>query len=112
MEQELQKITYNQQYVGLIFNNADSIDKHKMQIYNMKGQKVSELLFAEDYRNYEFHGDYVLLYNEKLFTLMTIKGKVKYQNDFDMAIAKIIPVDKNQRFLVFNSKYIQEIKLH
>ncbi len=112
LEQELQKITYNQQYVGLIFNNADSIDKHKMQIYNMKGQKVSELLFAEDYRNYEFHGDYVLLYNEKLFTLMTIKGKVKYQNDFDMAIAKIIPVDKNQRFLVFNSKYIQEIKLH
>ncbi len=112
LEQELQKITYNDQYIGLIFNNADSIDKHKMQIYNMKGQKISELLFGEDYRNYEFHGDYILLYNEKLFTLLSIKGKVKYQNDFDMAIAKIIPLDKNQRFLVFNSKYIQEIKLN
>lgn len=111
-EQELQKVTYSDKYIGLLFNNADSVDKHKMEIYNMKGQKVSELLFSEDYHNYEFNGDYILLYNEKLFTLMNIKGKKKYENDFDMPIEKIIPLDKNQRFLVFNSKYIQEIKLN
>lgn len=111
-EKELQKITYSDEYIGLIFNNADSIDKYRMDVYNMSGQKVSELLFGEEYHSYEFHGDYILLYNEKLFTLMNIKGKIKYQNDFDMAIEKIIPLDENQRFLVFNSKYIQEIKLN
>ena len=109
---ELQKITYNEDYIGLIFNNADSVDKYKMLIYNMKGQKVSELFFSEEYRNFEFHEENLLLYNEKVFTLMSIKGKIKYQDNFDMTIEKIIPLDSGQRFLVFNSKYIQEIKLN
>ena len=109
---ELQKITYSDQYVGIVFINADSVDKYKMLIYNMKGQKVSELYFSEEYRNFEFSKDDILLYNEKIFTLMTVKGKLKYEDDFDMLIEKIIPVDNNQRFLVFNSKYIQEIKLN
>lgn len=109
---QLQKISYNKEYVGIIFNNADSVDKYRMEIYNMKGQKSSELLFSEDYRNFEFRKQDVILYNEKVFTLMSIKGKVKYQDNFDMTIEKIIPLDNSQRFLVFNSKYIQEIKLN
>lgn len=109
---EIQKVTYNEEYVGLLFNNADSVDKYKMIIYNMKGQKVSELFFSEEYRNFEFSKDSILLYNEKVFTLMSIKGKIKYQDNFDMTIEKIIPLDNSQRFLVFNSKYIQEIKLN
>lgn len=109
---ELQKITYNKDYIGLIFNNADSVDKYKMIICNMKGQKVSTVYFNEEYRNFEFSNDGMLLYNEKIFTWMTLKGKVKYQDNFDMTIEKIIPLDKNQKFLVFNSKYIQQIKLN
>lgn len=111
-EDELQKITYNKDYAGLFFNNADSVDKYKMEVYNMKGQKVSEILFNDDYRNFEFNRDGILLYNEKKFTLMTIKGKIKYEDNFDMTIEKIIPLDNNQRFLLFNSKYIQEIRLN
>lgn len=109
---ELQKITYNEEYIGLLFNNADSVEKYKMMIYNMKGQQTSELFFSEEYRNFEFHKDNLLLYNEKIFTLMSIKGKIKYEDNFDMTIEKIIPMDSGQRFLVFNSKYIQEIKLN
>ncbi|MCM1468020.1 MAG: DUF5711 family protein [Alistipes sp.] len=111
-ENQLQKITYNSEYVGVIFNNADSVDKYRMEIYNMKGQKVSELLFSEDYRNFEFNKQDVILYNEKTFALVNIKGKVKYRETFDMTIEKILPLDSNQRFLVFNSKYIQEIRLN
>ncbi len=111
-ENQLQKITYNSEYVGIIFNNADSVDKYRMEIYNMKGQKAAELLFSEDYRNFEFQKQDVILYNEKTFALVSLKGKVKYRNNFDMIIEKIIPLDSNQRFLVFNSKYIQEIKLN
>lgn len=111
-ENQLQKITYNSEYVGIIFNNADSVDKYRMEVYNMKGQKVSELLFSEDYRNFEFNKQDVILYNEKTFALVSLKGKVKYRDNFDMTIEKILPLDSNQRFLVFNSKYIQEIKLN
>lgn len=111
-ENQLQKITYNSEYVGVIFNNADSVDKYRMEIYNMKGQKVSELLFSEDYRNFEFNKQDIILYNEKTFALVNIKGKVKYRDTFDMTIEKILPLDSNQRFLVFNSKYIQEIRLN
>lgn len=111
-ENQLQKITYNSEYVGIIFNNADSVDKYRMEIYNIKGQKAAELLFSEDYRNFEFNKQDVILYNEKTFSLVSLKGKVKYRNNFDMIIEKIIPLDSNQRFLVFNSKYIQEIRLN
>lgn len=111
-EDQLQKVTYNNDYIGLLFNNADSVDKYRMLVYNMKGQKVSELFFSEDYRNFEFNKDSLLLYNEKVFTLMNIKGKTKYQDNFDMTIEKIIPLDSGQRFLVFNSKYVQEIRLN
>lgn len=111
-ENQLQKITYNSEYVGIIFNNADSVDKYRMEIYNMKGQKAAEILFSEDYRNFEFNKQDVILYNEKTFALVSLKGKVKYRNNFDMIIEKIIPLDSNQRFLIFNSKYIQEIKLN
>lgn len=110
-ENEIQKITYNKDYVGLVFNNVDSINKYKMLIYNAKGQKVSEIFFDVEYRNLEFSKDALLLYNEKEFTMMSLKGKVKYRDNFDMTIEKIISMDNNQRFLLFNSKYIQEIKL-
>lgn len=110
--EEIQKITYNDDYMGLIFNNADSVEKYKMQIYNTKGGKVSEILFSEDYRNFEFSGENLLLYNENKFTLMTIKGKKRYEDNFDMTIEKIIQLDSDQEYLLFNSKYIQEIKLN
>lgn len=110
-ENEIQKITYNKDYVGLVFNNADSIDKYKMLIYNAKGQRISEIYFDAEYRNLEFSNDALLLYNEKEFAMLSLKGKVKYRDNFDMTIEKIIALDHNQRFLLFNSKYIQEIKL-
>lgn len=112
IEEEIQKITYSEKYVGLLFNNIDSVEKYRLEVYNRKAQKVSELLFSEDYRNYEINGEDILLYNEKMFTLMSIKGRLKYEDNFDMTIEKIIPLDTSQKFLVFNSKYIQEIKLN
>ncbi|MGN0160070.1 MAG: DUF5711 family protein [Lachnospiraceae bacterium] len=110
-ENEIQKITYNKNYVGLVFNNADSVEKYKMEIFNTKGQKVSQIYYDAEYRNLEFSNDALLLYNEKEFAMLTLKGKTKYCDNFDMTIEKIIALDNNQRFLVFNSKYIQEIKL-
>lgn len=108
---QIQKVTYSEDYVGVIFNNADSLEKYKMYVYNLKGQKISELYFSEDYRNFEFSKDSILLYNDKYFTLMTLKGKIKYADNFDMTIQKIIPLDSNQNFMIFNSKYVQQIKL-
>lgn len=110
-DDQIQKVAYSADYVGVIFNNADSLEKYKMLIYNIKGQKISEIKFNEDYRNFEFTKDHILLYNDKLFTLMTMKGKVKYEDYFDMTIQKIIPIDGRQTFMIFNSKYVQQIKL-
>ncbi|MCR5216603.1 MAG: DUF5711 family protein [Lachnospiraceae bacterium] len=112
VENQIQKFTYSKDYVGLIFNNMETVDKYRMDIYDMRGNKVSDIFFNEEYRKFEFDEDRVLLYNDTLFTLMTVKGKVKYSDAFDVVIEKILPVDGKQRFKIFNSQYIQQIKLN
>lgn len=112
LEKEIQKITYSSDYIGLIFNNTDSVDKYQIDIYDIKGQKISSISYNENYRNYEFNDKHILMYNEKNFTLYSIKGKKKYEDSFDMTIEKILSLSEENRFMVFNSKYIQEIILN
>lgn len=111
IEEEIQKIFYSSSYIGLIFNNNDSEEKYRLEVYSLNGNKEYEMTYGEEYRNFEFSDDYILMYNEKEFLYMTVKGKVKYLGTFDMSIEKLIPLDSKQKFIMVNSKYVQEIRL-
>lgn len=111
VEQEIRKVFFNDQYVGLIFNNTESGEKYRLEVYDLNGVKQQVYNYDEEYRKFEFHGKQILLYNEKRFTLMNVSGKIQYNGVFDIAVDAIMPMASEASYIVVNTKYIQEIHL-
>lgn len=111
VEQEIRKVFFSDGYVGIIFNNTEGNDKYLMHIYEISGKKILETTFSEEYHKFLFNDKQIIMYDEKRFTLMNIKGKIRYDGTFDMSVDSIMPSSNASRFMIVNAKYIQEIRL-
>lgn len=108
---EIRRVFFSDSYVGMIFNNLESSEKYRMEVYNLEGTKLLSYNFDEEYRKFAFSRKCILLYNEKRFMLMNLNGKVQYNGIFDIAVDAIIPTNADASFVMVNTKYIQEIRL-
>lgn len=111
VDDEIRKVFFSDTYLGMVFNNTDGTGKYRMEIYDLSGKKLLEYVFDEDYRQFQFDGKQMLLYNEKKFTLMNVKGKIRYSGTFDISVDSIMPTGTDATFIMINTKYVQEIHL-
>lgn len=111
VEQEIRKVFFNSDYVGVVFNNMEAGEKYRLEVFDLNGTEQQTYNYDEEYRKFAFHGKQILLYNEKKFTLMNITGKILYNGAFDIAVDAIMPTATDAAFIVVNTKYIQEIHL-
>lgn len=111
VQEEIRRVFFSNSYVGLIFNNLESAEKYRMEVYNLDGVRQLTYNYDEEYRRFSFNGKQMLLYNEKRFTLLNMNGKVQYNGTFDIAVDAIMPASGEASFIMVNTKYIQEIRL-
>ncbi|MGN0408350.1 MAG: DUF5711 family protein [Bacteroides sp.] len=110
-DSNIERVFTSDKYIGILMENKESGDNFKLVVYENSGNKVCETTFNTSYDTIKFDGDSILLYNDKIFTLMNMRGKTLANLEFDLPIENVLSLGARGSYLLVNSTYVQEIRL-
>lgn len=110
-DKEIQKVFYNEKYVGLIFENSKGDTPCKMEVYSLSGEKIMSKEIEMNLDNVKFAGKNVLMYDDVTCELISLKGVVKFKHVFTKQLDAIVPMESTNTFLLMTKNKIEEISL-
>ncbi len=110
LEEEVEKVFYNESYIGIVVKNTQDTGKYRMDIYDLKGKKIFSEGFDKEYTNVMISGDIILMYSESECCVYTIKGVCKLDKSFDKTILAMA-ITGNNRYMLITEENIETIKL-
>ena len=111
IDNEIEKVFYSDQYIGVVLDNSDSGDLYKLDVYNTSGKEMFNTTYGVQYTNVQFDGKRIVLSNDASFVVMNMKGKMLADMKLDMPVTNVLSTGNKGEYILINSKYIQTIKL-
>ncbi|MCD8120115.1 MAG: DUF5711 family protein [Lachnospiraceae bacterium] len=111
ISQEIEYVFYSENYVGIV-TQTDSVDTpYLLSVYNTAGK----LVYSEEldilWDSFSFTENGILMYTENRMLVMTMNGRVKFDQELTELYTQIIPTDKTYEFLLIAEGSIQRIRL-
>ncbi len=117
LNQEVQSVFYNEEYVGLVFLSEDAEAKYRMDVYSIEDiystekEEVGSFYFDIDYNDIFFDQDRFTIYNETECLIMTLSGVEKYNGHFSKTVDLMVPTSSAYRYLLITENSIDTIQL-
>ena len=111
LEEEVQSIYYNENYVGLVFINQSGESAYRLDVYNASGSRVHSQFFNIEYTDIVFHKDQIIIYNDLECQICNIKGVDKFTGSFEKSTSLVIPTSSVYKFITDTSDSIETIEL-
>ncbi|MCC8168285.1 MAG: DUF5711 family protein [Clostridiales bacterium] len=111
---EVRSIFYNNNYIGIVTENADAEAEslYHIQVIDYKGGTIMENDTSVAYDAIEFLGNNeVCIRNEQECELITIHSIKKFSYTFDEDLLYIMSVDRYQNYVFVFEDTIEEVKL-
>ncbi|MCM1104467.1 MAG: DUF5711 family protein [Clostridium sp.] len=112
LSEEVRAVYYSSKYVGLLFLNIEGDTKYRLDVYNTLGDLVHTYEFDQEYREILFHDDFVYIYNESECLIYQVKGKLKFDGQFDIPVQLLLPTTARDRLVLVSRNRIQNIRLN
>lgn len=111
VSREIRSIFYNDNYVGLVFDNENKETPFYMDIYDTRGSNVRSIDFSMEYDEIEFLGNNeICIRNNLECSIYTLRGIRRFHYNFDEDIKKVIYV-RGRQYLFLMSKATEKVKL-
>ena len=110
VEEEIVRVFYDAERIGLIVKNTQDSGKYRMDIYDLRGKKIFSETFDKEYSNGEITGETILLYNESECGIYSLKGVCKFQKNFDKSVLAMTVIGPD-RYMLVSEDDIEIIKL-
>ena len=111
IDKEIKSIFYDEEYVGLVLANGQADNPYNMVVYDIEGKKVCDLDFNLSYKNIKIANETIILYNDVTLRVYTVKGKQKYEGNFDEGIVDVIMLEDKYKYLIVGPASVDKIKL-
>lgn len=111
IEEEVQSIYYNENYVGLVFRDQTGESVYRLDVYNTSGQKVHSQLFDIEYTDIVFNNDLIIIYNDLDCQICNISGIDKFTGEFEKAVALVVPTSSVYRYYAVTNNSVDTIEL-
>ena len=111
IDKEIKSIFYDEEYVGLVLANGQADNPYNMVVYDIEGKKISDIDFNLSYKNIKIANKTIILYNDVTLRVYTVKGKQKYEGNFDKGIVDVIMLDDKYNYLIIDPANVEKIKL-
>lgn len=108
---DVQSVYYGGEYVGLVFNNTESSNRYRLDVYHKSGELRQSIEFNIDYRDILFYEDQVIIYNETECSIYNSSGTEKYAGQFEKTALMLIPQNSAYRYMVVTPDSIDVIEL-
>lgn len=111
IEEEIQGIYYNENYVGLVFMNQSGESAYRLDVYNAAGNKVHSQLFDIEYTDIVFNKDQILIYNDLDCQICNMKGVDKFTGEFQKNTSLVIPTSSVYKYITVTTNSIDTIEM-
>lgn len=111
LEEEVQSIYYNENYVGLVFINQSGESAYRLDVYNASGNKVHSQLFDIDYTDIVFNKDQIVIYNDIDCQICNMKGVDKFTGEFEKNTSLVIPTSSVYKYIAVTTNSIDTIEM-
>lgn len=111
LEEEVQGVYYNENYIGLVFINQTGETAYRLDVYNASGNKIHSLFFDIEYTDIVFNRDQIIIYNDMDCQICNIKGVDKFVGEFEKPVSLIVPTSSIYKFVSVTSNSIDTIEL-
>ena len=111
IDNQINRVFFSEDYIGLIVDNSASGELYKLLVYNTSGIKVCEAQFGTQVENITFDKKSVVMNNSTTLSVYNLSGKNIANMNFDMPASKIIATGTRGEYVLVSAKYIQNIKL-
>lgn len=112
LDNGIERVFFSSKYIGIVSDDSESGNLYKLTVYDTNAKKVCETTFNTQYDDIRFDGKSVIMSSATEFSLVNLKGKVLTRLDVDLPIEGILPTNNRGRYIMVNSKYVQDIKLN
>lgn len=111
LQEKVQRVYYNEQYVGLVFMNSTAEGAYRLDMYNASGDKVHSQFFDIEYTDIIFSKDQIIIYNDMECQICNMKGVNKFTGNFEKNTALVIPTSSVYRYVTVTANSIDTIEL-
>lgn len=111
LDEEVQSVYYNEDYVGLVFHNPSGESAYRLDVYNSSGSKVNSQFFDIEYTDIIFNKDQIIIYSDQECQICNIKGVDKYLGSFEKNTSLLIPTSSVYKYVAVTSDSIDTIEL-
>ena len=111
LEEEIQSIYYNENYVGLVFINQSGESAYRLDVYNESGSRVHSQFFDIEYTDIVFHKDQIIIYSDLECQICNMKGVDKFTGGFEKSTSLVIPTSSVYKFVTVTSDSIETMEL-
>lgn len=111
LDEEVQSVYYNENYVGLVFHNPSGESAYRLDVYNSSGSKVNSQFFDIEYTDIIFNKDQIIIYSDQECQICNIKGVDKYLGSFEKNTSLLIPTSSVYKYVAVTSDSIDTIEL-
>lgn len=108
---EIQKVFYNEDYIGFVVNNDTGKAKYRVNVYNMSGKKVMDQALDTEFDTIKFSGNNILIYDDLSCKIISFSGNERFSYRFKEAITEIMPTDKFREYLIVTNNTVKKIKI-
>ena len=106
----IQSVSYDENILVVVVLDQET-SNYKMQIYNMKGEQLSEVPLSKDYAQIKVSKNQILLYEGDMFAIYTKDGICKYSGEMDTGILEMYPLFGLNKYMMINANGFYEIRL-
>lgn len=111
IKDEIQKIFYDEDYIGFVFNNSEGKGKYRVHVYNMNGRKVMDQIINTEFDTIEFSGKNILIYDDMSCRIISFNGSERFSYRFKETITEIMPTEKFREYLIVTNNTVKRIKI-
>ena len=110
LTKELESYFCSEDYLGLVYDNADNGGLYRLEIYDTAGKRMLEYSLDKNYKALRFIEDYILIYNDYDCIVLNMSGAEVFNYTFDTAVLLLEPISLTE-YIMINEATISEIKL-
>jgi hypothetical protein len=111
IKKEIKSVFYNKKYIGVVLNTDDTQNPYELNLYNLKGTKVTSFTFSYDYDRIELSGNEILYYSSKECGVFRLNGVQRFHKTVEDGISYFFQAPRYNRYYLLNDRSMQEIKL-
>ncbi len=111
VDNEIERVVFSSEYIGIVEKNEDSGELYKMIVYDSTGSRQCQISFSTQYDGIKIDEKTIVMYNDTQFVLVNFKGKELASIQTELPVATFMTTGKRGSYILVNSRYVQFIKL-